>query len=140
MKLYLAAMYSHKTKIAEAAKELTDLSFKVTSTWFKEPWAPNVQMKDLTADDHSFYARRDLQEIEDADLLVFFSEEGATPRGGRHVEFGYALRGKLPILVIGPKENIFHYTNNVFHVATWDDAKAWLLKREEDWKYAIYQG
>ena len=42
---------------------------------------------------------------------IFFSEpsDKAVRRGGRHVEFGFAMAGNKPIFVIGPKENIFHY-------------------------------
>lgn len=58
-------------------------------------------------------------------ILVFFSltPETLFTRGGRYVEFGYMLGCRKPILVVGPKENIFHYLGSVHHVDTWEEAK-----------------
>lgn len=50
-------------------------------------------------------------------------------RGGRHVEFGIALEREIPIFVIGPRENIFHYMlTRVQHFENLDDLRAALKK------------
>lgn len=116
MKIYVAAKYSRKEEIAECVKQLEAAKFKVVSTWHTEPHGPKVQLKDLKPSDHTKYATRDLDELEEADMLLFFGEAGDQPRGGRHVEFGYALKLRIPILAIGPHENIFHYLPSVKHV------------------------
>lgn len=89
--------------------------FPVTSTWFEEPHGPTIQLKDVGARQLQEYALRDLAELRAADMLVFFSENDQTHnrRGGRHVEFGYALALGKPIAVIGPIENIFHHVPHV---------------------------
>ena len=62
----------------------------------------------------------DLEDVDRADSLLFFAEDPliGTPRGGRHVEFGYALAKGKRCIVIGGEENIFHYLPNVMHFPT----------------------
>lgn len=124
MKVYLAARYSTKDQIAKYAEELRALGIEVTSTWLEEPHSPTSQLNELEGEQHTFYALNDLRDVDAADALVFFSVPPTQPmvRGGRHVEFGYALGKRLPIVVVGPKENIFHYLPSVRHVDTWGDA------------------
>jgi hypothetical protein len=131
MKAYLAAQYHQKPEIEQYAIQLKNVGIEVTSSWLEEPHAPGTQMSDLTADWHEKYAQQDLLDIEDANILVFFSipDTQLFRRGGRHVEFGYALGLGLPILVIGPKENIFHYLPTVKHVETWEEGLANLINR-----------
>jgi hypothetical protein len=69
------------------------------------------------------YARADLEDINRADVLVEFTETPDAPggfpsAGGRHVEFGYALAVReeelrfpgpaLRLVIVGPRENVFH--------------------------------
>jgi nucleoside 2-deoxyribosyltransferase len=80
-------------------------------------------------------ARQDLQDVDDADVLIFFSEAAVAARGGRHVEFGYALakshRTGYPVYVVGPVENIFHRLPGVEVFATWPEALRALEPVEE---------
>ena len=63
------------------------------------------------------FAEDDITDLLASDAVVSFTEppRSAASRGGRHVEFGYALGLFKPICVIGPKENIFHYNLLVAH-------------------------
>jgi hypothetical protein len=124
MKLYLAAQYHQKEEIKKYAEDLRKAGIHVTSSWLDEPHTPTTQMAELSDAFHSKYALQDVMDIEAADRLVFFSipDTQLFRRGGRHVEFGIAVALRMPILVVGPKENIFHYLDNVKHVATWDEA------------------
>jgi hypothetical protein len=58
-----------------------------------------------------------------ADAVIIFTEiPNATPAtGGRHVEFGLALAQGKRVIVVGPRENVFHYLlpdSQIF--ATWN--------------------
>lgn len=111
------------------AKELRKCGVEVTSRWLEEPHSPTSQIGDVSDELMREYAITDLEDIQAADILVFFSVDPKTPtvRGGRHVEFGYALGLKKPILVVGPQENIFHFLPQVQFVNNWDSALEHLL-------------
>ena len=124
IKVYLAAAYSRKPQIERYAAELRSLGIEVTSSWLEEPHAPNSQMADFAEETHLKYARADVRDINDADTFIFFSVEPTTPtvRGGRHVEFGMAVALGKRVIVVGPKENIFHHLPQVTNVPTWASA------------------
>jgi hypothetical protein len=127
MFVYIAAPYSMKDTIAQEAKELADNNICCTSTWVTEPHKPTVQMQDLAAEQHEFYALQDVRDVRRADILVFHTDPTKTiVRAGRHVEFGMFVglceaRGiRNPLYVVGMEyENIFHYLPNVRHFETW---------------------
>ena len=123
MKVYLAARYTRKDEIAQYVKLFEAVGIKVTSTWMTEPHGGQVQLADVRDDQLREYALRDLEEIKAANIFILFSESDQTAnrRGGRHVEHGYALALGKPILVVGPRENIFHYLDNVEHYETIDE-------------------
>lgn len=60
----------------------------------------------------TFYRKlaiKDLAEIRSADIFVLFTED-VSERGGKEVEFGFALgrfQGCL-LFIVGPKRNVFH--------------------------------
>jgi hypothetical protein len=57
-----------------------------------------------------------------ADIIILFSEKsGISHRGGRHVEFGLAIGLKKRLIVIGPRENIFHCLPQVELFDSWED-------------------
>lgn len=131
LKVYIAGRYAEKRRLTQLAEQLREMGTQVTSTWLEEPHAPDTKLKDLAKGLSATYAAKDLEDIERADVLIFFSEDPdtATVRGGRHVEFGYALAIKRPILVVGPLENIFHYLPQIQRVHEWKEAKTWLRNR-----------
>lgn len=137
MKVYLASRYSTKDIIKGCAKELRDIGIEVTSSWLEEPHGPEVQLTQISGEESTQYAYRDLVDISSADILVFFSVDPtiATIRGGRHVEYGYALGIRKPILVVGPKENIFHSLSEVKHVDTWLEALHFLKRKHLSRRY-----
>jgi hypothetical protein len=121
--VYLAARYSRRCEIALKADYLKGYGLEVTSEWLKEPTVidPNGTTDPGWWGTHALH---DLADIEAADCLVLFAEspEDSYPRGGRHVEFGYALGIGKRVIVVGPKENIFHALPNVERCETWLDA------------------
>jgi hypothetical protein len=69
-------------------------------------------------------ATMDLEDLELAGVLVAFTEAPRAMvehggRGGRHVELGYALSRGKKILLVGPRENVFHYLPGIAAYATW---------------------
>lgn len=135
MKVYLASKYSAKLQVQKYAKELQKLEIEVTSTWLKEKNPPNTKLSQLEENEALGYALDDIRDINNSDLLVFFSIDPETPviRGGRHVEFGYALGKGKELLVVGPLENIFHSLPQVDHADTWEEAKTFLLYKKEQY-------
>lgn len=123
MKVYLASRYSLKETMLGYARELRDMGVAVTSRWLAEPYTANTTMDQVDPEELRRFALDDLEDIRDADALIFFSESVPTARGGRHAEFGYALALGKPIMVVGPYENIFHYLSGIKQVDTWEQAK-----------------
>jgi hypothetical protein len=70
------------------------------------------------------FAIDDWEDVTGADCVISFTEppRSKAGRGGRHVEFGIALgRGKR-VVVVGYRENIFHWMPGVEFCATWQEA------------------
>ena len=64
--------------------------------------------------------------------MLFFAEEPSAPysRGGRHVEFGYALATGKKVRVIGPEENVFHGLPGIAHYKSFDEWLSDAVKEE----------
>ena len=118
--IYIAARYSRRSEMRGYAQVLAQHGFIVTSRWLWEEYPENVTISDLSPQENELCAQRDLEDIREAEMFIFFAEDPlvGTPRGGRHVEFGYALAFGMEIYVIGPPENIFHFTGNVQHCSS----------------------
>src|SRR6266540_3464925 len=100
MKLYLAARSDRRVELQELARSIEQLGHIVTSRWLAGLGQENA--------DNALY---DLTDVVVADALVLFTEnpnEAGPLRGGRHVEFGYALHAGKTMFIVGPRENIFH--------------------------------
>lgn len=98
MNVYLAARYERRLELVGYAEDLRDLGHVVTSRWLHGNDALPVPEQ----------VRMDLEDIDRADAVVSFTESpGIYSRGGRHVEFGYALAKGKRLILVGPPENIF---------------------------------
>lgn len=133
MKLYLAAQYARRDELREHKAALEPLGIEVTSRWLDEQEPLNSQMGEKSDSWYVETATIDLEDVDRADGVVFFSENPLVgiPRGGRHVEFGYALGTGKPVYVIGPKENVFHYIDRVYHFNTLEGFIVAFKKYEE---------
>lgn len=125
IKVYLAAAFGRQAEMRRIRDEIETFSEgneKVISSWI------DVEVDDATpdtvgnADEWQHHAIKDLAEVRDADIMVSFTD-GTWARGGRHVEFGYAYANDLALIVIGPKEHIFHSLPGVIHFETWERFK-----------------
>lgn len=129
MKIYLAARYSRHPEMREHREWLEELGHKVTSRWidchtdvvgdftssFTQEFL-NAQPK-LSAP----LGQHDLDDLDEADSVISFTGGGL--KGGRHVELGYALARGKRLLVVGPRENVFHTLPVVEHFDTWESAQ-----------------
>jgi nucleoside 2-deoxyribosyltransferase len=111
MKIYLAARYSRRDELRQYKTLLEAEGIEVTSRWLNEKEPLDSQMGQHTDEFYVETATIDIEDVEKADLVLFFAEDPLVGwvRGGRHVEFGYALGIGKSIAVVGPKENVFHY-------------------------------
>jgi len=117
MSIYIAARYSRKKEMQSLASLVKKVGYEVISTWHEDTAVEqegnfNDENKDMWRD----LAKQDLTELENAQILIFFSESPnvGVPRGGRHVEYGFFLHRRrhnrdLKIYIIGPVENLFNY-------------------------------
>ena|SRR5690348_4680388 len=130
MKVYLASRFSRKEEMAKKVEELHDLNIEVTSRWLFENAPGNAKLKDYDDAYLLNTATVDIEDIEKADTFVLFSEspDEAFVRGGRHWETGYAYARNKRIIIVGPKENIFHYFPECTVVDNWKAARKLLAE------------
>lgn len=117
-KIYLAARFGRKALMCAYREQLQALGHTVVSRWLDGPDenAMDWQKADggVGAEVAVMCAAIDACDIEACDLFVLFTDGKLTfSRGGRHVEFGYALANDKTVVVVGERENIFHYLPEV---------------------------
>ena len=111
--IYLAARYSRRPEVSGYGAALRALGYVVTSRWH-DGESHQASEDDLlrTGGRGWNFASEDLADIDVAGLVVSFTEpprELNRNRGGRHVEFGYALARRKELWLVGPRENVFHH-------------------------------
>ena len=127
MKIYIAGRYSRRDELKRRARMLEAMGIEVTSRWLNEKEPLDGDMGHKPAEWYRETAIADLEDIDRADGILLFSEDPkvGVPRGGRQVEFGYAIGTNKALHVIGPWENIFHYLPAVKH---YDDIFDFVVK------------
>ena len=109
MKLYIA---SHSQVSARDMQlELEQAGHSITSRWITHDWKFGHPSESAYTDgERRDIALMDQADIQDAEGLVLIAEAvGKTVPGGKHVETGIAIALKLPVFVVGRRENIFHW-------------------------------
>ena len=124
MKIYLAARFSKRHKAHELGKYLCAMGHEIVSRWTL-PDAEHVipvGMSQQAADsERRRFAMEDIEDIDSCDWMISLMEEPRNNgRGGRHVEFGYALALGKKLTIIGPKETVFHHLDQVDHFESVD--------------------
>lgn len=131
VRCYLAARFSRQHELAGYAAGLRELGIETTSRWLTgvHDWTGTPDHL-IPIPDQGRFAQDDLDDIDRADVLVFFGGEpfeyGA--RGGACVEMGYALGIGMPVVVVGPVQNVFCALPDVIRCETWVEAVAVLTR------------
>lgn len=111
MKVYVSAPF----QLIEKARTISDVLHMnriiVVSTW------PDTTVTD-TPENWKRAAAGDLAELDQAHILLAINsiEWGNKGTGGRHVELGYALARRIPVLLYGDRTHAFHYDDSVTHI------------------------
>lgn len=120
MKIYLAGSYLRRIEFAAYSALLEEDGHHITAAWLsgvheKPPWT------------EATYTRHDLDCIREADVYLGFTEPNGVPseykRGGRHVEFGYAVAHRKKLVIVGPRENAFYHLPGVYQFDTFPQAR-----------------
>jgi len=126
-KIYLAARYSLHPELQEYARQLSYDGHTITSRWI---WGSHQIDDSNLADANDVpekikFALEDREDLEMADTILSFTEppRSSASRGGRHVEYGMALALNKQCMVVGPRENIFHWLPEVAVFDTFDQAR-----------------
>jgi hypothetical protein len=126
VKVYLAARYSRHPEMQDVRDILGWLGHTVTSRWIdlhggKYPGSFVPEQLNRDPEYCGKIAQVDLDDLEAADVVISFTEAGGGGKGGRHVEFGIAIgRGKR-LIIIGPREHVFHTLPGVEWYPSWQD-------------------
>jgi len=119
VRAYLAGSYDRREEFNEYADGLRALGHESMARWLEGNGnlSPEAQ------------ARMDATDILLSDWFITFTyPEGEGPsRGGRHVEYGIAWYTKKRLIVVGPRENIFHHLDAEVY-ADWPEAFAVLAE------------
>ena len=123
---YLAARYSRREELCRYRADVEDRGIKVPARWLNG----NHQIDDAglsveaAREERERFAAEDFADVTGADLLIAFTEapRSSNSRGGRHVELGIALGRGMPVVLVGPRENVFCCLPQVTVYATWDAA------------------
>ena len=114
MKIYLAATYSRHPEMREVRSTLESLGHIVTGRWINGNHEVTNKSYDRQGE---IFAIEDYEDLVASELVISFTEEPRSTsgrgRGGRHVEFGIALALNKSLVVIGHRENVFHYLPQV---------------------------
>ncbi len=123
MIIYLSSRYARAPELNEYRKQLEAAGHECTSRWLDGGTFENNHENAVT----------DIVDVLRADAIVNFTDPSVefspypyAARGGRHVEFGLAMGVGMHLLIVGPRENVFHHHDSVIVCETWADALAWI--------------
>ena len=155
MRIYLAAMFSDKERIAKYGAELEAMGIVFTSRWVKEDVPHTATIQSIPYVYHQETAAADIDDIVSSDKMIMFCPTDqqladiparSLARGGRHFEAGlfYGLilaEDKIydifprELILVGKRENVFHFLDgigatkgypSIQQFDTWADAKDYL--------------
>ena len=117
--VYLSARFALADDLRRYRVDLLAHGFTCTARWLDGDLGGSAVMAEVDADD----VDRSHALVNFTDAPLPFSPHKFAARGGRHVEFGRAHALRIPCIVCGPRENVFHYhPRGVIVVPSWPDA------------------
>lgn len=137
MKIYLAARYSRRLELVGYKDQLQAQGHEVPARWLlgqhqldnegRPIGEDGEALVEAGSDDAGYYrekfAQDDYDDVLSSDLLIAFTEEprSGNSRGGRHVELGLALGRGIPVIIVGPRENVFCWLPQVTRFGAFDE-------------------
>ena len=142
MNIYLASRYKRREELCTYREELIKMGHNVEARWLNG--SHQISDKGIPIGDgaeamveatggispdgdkmRQKFAQDDIEDVCFADVVINFTESPRSEanRGGRHVEYGIALALRKRLIIIGHRENIFHYVPFAEFYETWEDAK-----------------
>lgn len=123
--VYLAARYSRNPEMRERRDELAALGYVVTSRWIDQHDGALPDSLDHAAlngnpSAGAAFGQADVDDLARADTVISFTSPEGGGKGGRHVEFGLALGQGKRLVIVGPRENVFHTLPGVEHHDSWE--------------------
>lgn len=128
--VYLASRFARQIELRSVADELHGAGATITSRWVFGP-GPLSDSDLANPGGHGTQkALMDLEDLRRSNLFIAFTQTGDGPsgRGGRHAEFGIAIGLGIPVVVVGPKEHVFHCLPAVQQFPSWSEARTALLR------------
>jgi nucleoside 2-deoxyribosyltransferase len=120
IKIYIAAPFVKQHEAREKANELISMGFTVTSRWVDE------DVLAAAGANHEYYAQCANIDIEDINAAQYFLllADHDSRTGGKHFETGYAYATGKKLMIVGRRENVFHYLPQLVFAQTWEEAKS----------------
>lgn len=146
MKIYLASRYSRREELCGYREKLRAAGHQVDAVWLNgqhqisdDDEGDDGSVTDRAARLRSKFAAEDFRDVQFCELLIAFTEppRSNTSRGGRHVELGIALGMMKRVWVVGHRENIFCWLEDVRFFATWEECFARLAAETTEFREAI---
>jgi len=113
LKVYIASRFPDRDDCLYLKGQLEARGYQVTSTWLTPADGNSANMATLRGKHVECRQRaiKDIEDIKAADVVVLMSPKKAhrNGTGGRHVECGISIALGKPIILVGERENVFHY-------------------------------
>ncbi len=150
MIIYLASRYKRRGELCTYREELREMGHIVEARWLNgshqitDTGTPigdgGEKMVEATGGNGKDsdeliqkFARDDIEDVCFSDTVISFTEKprSESNRGGRHVEYGIALALTKRLIIVGYRENIFHWVPFVEFYETWEELRNVLRKELE---------
>ena len=131
--IYLISRYGRIEEMQAIAADLTELGHDVCSSWVKGEH--KALDNKATFEQLQRWCNIDIKDLEQASLIIAFTEQpgNSHARGGRHVEYGYALAfaqnapHHVWLHVVGHRENMHYCAPEIVFWNTWEALRAHLI-------------
>jgi hypothetical protein len=120
MKVFIAAAYARRDECRVYKAALEAVGHQVSSSWLDTTGLGSL----VESEEYRVrWALKDLQEVRACDVLISFTEPPKTSvSSGRHAELGVCLNMGRRLIVVGYRENIFHWLPCIEFYASWEAA------------------
>lgn len=120
-KIYIASRFGRREEVQCLSDDLESLGYSLTGRWYRKDANTQVNYPKFSEEalrNNEKIALDDWDDILSCEIFITLTEDmsdlpAGAARGGRHCEFGLAIAHDKRIIVIGPREHIFHYLPDV---------------------------